>query len=137
MDRVVFLKLMSMDLYVSVSSMSHLSGYDVQGFSEAETSSFFDSIHNRHLTVHPGFRRWELLFALEVLCSSPAVRSLKLLPASHITTRPTVDSPMVCGIDPQETVIVIGVFAAWGLRSIDVSLRSITRSIGWGLFQVT
>jgi len=103
---------------------------------------FIHSIHNSHLTARPGFRRLELFFALEVLCSTPAVRSSKTLAASYTTTRPAVDSRMVCGAGPQETVIERGVSATPAgklrpCRPIDVSLRATTLSIEWWLVQVT
>lgn len=126
MDRTVVLKLISMDLHVSFSRMSELSGYGARRFSGAE-ASFFNSIYKSHLTAHPGFRRWELL---EVLCSNPVVRSSKPLQASHVTNRPPADSPMPCGADPQEAVIVRGVSATRGL-GFGILIQIIQGFIKW------
>lgn len=126
MDRTVVLKLISMDLHVSFSRMFELSGYGVRRFSGAE-ASFFDSIYKSHLTAHPGFRRWELL---EVLCSNPVVRSSKPLQASHITNRPPADSPMPCGADPKEAVIIRGVSATRGL-GFGILIQIIQGFIKW------
>lgn len=126
MDRTVVLKLISMDLRVSFSLMSELSGHGARRFSGAE-ASFVDSIYKSHLTAHPGFRRWELL---EVLCSNPVVRSSKPLQASHITNRPPADSPMPCGADPQEAVTVRGVSATRGL-GFGILIQIIQGFIKW------
>lgn len=119
MDEMVVLRLISMDLHVSCSRQFGVGSFRVWGRKvfRGRNRPFIHSIHNSHLTARPGFRRLELFFALEVLCSTPAVRSLKPLAASYTTTRPAVDSRMVCGAGPQETVIARGVSATRAVRA--------------------